>query len=395
MWRALVDIGEQLLADDEVRVVVLRADGNSFSAGLDRAMFTTGVDGELGMIGIAVLDDAALDATIDGFQQAFAWWRDDRIVSIAAVQGHAVGAGFQLALACDLRVLGDDAQLSMKETTLGLVPDLGGTKPLVDLVGYSRALEICTTGRWVGAAEAAAAGLASLVVPSAELEAAARDLAAAVLAAPPAAVRATKALLQDAGGRRYDDQRAAERAAQAGAAALTWRREPEVDLALNDEQRAVRAAVREWVDEVVIPHALSNDRKERFPQEALEGLVATGFVGMSIPEEYGGGGADPLTYCLFIEELSRGDANVRSIMSVHLGLVAGSIARWGTEEQKQEWLPRMATGEVLGCFGLTEPDHGSNPADLRATAEPLPGGGWRISGRKVFITNGSIARSRW
>ena len=165
-----------------------------------------------------------------------------------------------------------------------------------------------------------------------------------------------------------------------------------MDLALNDEQRAVRAAVREWVDEVVVPHALSNDREERFPQEALEGLIATGFVGMSIPEEYGGGGADPLTYCLFIEELSRGDANVRSIMSVHLGLVAGSIDRWGTEEQKQQWLPRMATGEVLGCFGLTEPDHGSNPADLRATAEAQPGGGWRISGRKVFITNGSIAQ---
>jgi alkylation response protein AidB-like acyl-CoA dehydrogenase len=164
-----------------------------------------------------------------------------------------------------------------------------------------------------------------------------------------------------------------------------------VDLALNDEQRAVRAAVREWVDEVVVPHALSNDRDERFPQEALDGLIQTGFVGMSIPEEYGGGGADPLTYCLFIEELSRGDANVRSIMSVHLGLVAGSIDRWGSEAQKQQWLPRMATGEVLGCFGLTEPDHGSNPADLRATAERQPGGGWRISGRKVFITNGSIA----
>jgi alkylation response protein AidB-like acyl-CoA dehydrogenase len=165
-----------------------------------------------------------------------------------------------------------------------------------------------------------------------------------------------------------------------------------VDLALSDEQRAVQLAVREWVAAVVTPDALRNDREERFPQEALDGLMQTGFVGMTIPEEYGGGGADPLTYCLFIEELSRGDANVRSIMSVHLGLVAGSIARWGTEEQKQQWLPPMATGEVLGCFGLTEPDHGSNPADLRATAEPLPGGGWRIRGRKVFITNGSIAQ---
>jgi alkylation response protein AidB-like acyl-CoA dehydrogenase len=165
-----------------------------------------------------------------------------------------------------------------------------------------------------------------------------------------------------------------------------------VDLVLSDDQRAVQLAVREWVAEVVTPDALRNDREERFPEEALDGLRKTGFVGMSIPEAYGGGGADPLTYCLFIEELSRGDANVRSIMSVHLGLVAGSIERWGTQEQKQQWLPRMATGEVLGCFGLTEPDHGSNPADLRASAEALPGGGWRISGRKVFITNGSIAQ---
>jgi alkylation response protein AidB-like acyl-CoA dehydrogenase len=165
-----------------------------------------------------------------------------------------------------------------------------------------------------------------------------------------------------------------------------------VDLALSDDQRAVQLAVREWVAAVVTPDAQRNDREERFPQEALDGLKQTGFVGMSIPERYGGGGADPLTYCLFIEELSRGDANVRSIMSVHLGLVAGSIERWGSDEQKGRWLPPMATGEVLGCFGLTEPDHGSNPADLRAGAEPLPGGGWRISGRKVFITNGSIAQ---
>jgi alkylation response protein AidB-like acyl-CoA dehydrogenase len=164
-----------------------------------------------------------------------------------------------------------------------------------------------------------------------------------------------------------------------------------VDLGLSDEQRAVRDAVRTWVEAVVVPDALRNDREERFPQEALDGLRETGFVGMTIPERYGGGGADPLTYCLFIEELGRGDANVRSIMSVHLALVAGSIDRWGSDDQRDQWLPRMATGEVLGCFGLTEPDHGSNPADLRATAEARPGGGWRITGRKVFITNGSIA----
>jgi enoyl-CoA hydratase/carnithine racemase len=205
-----------VLADDRTRVVVLRAEGASFSAGLDRAMFTTGIDGEPGLVGLAALDDVALDAVIDGFQQAFAWWRDDRVVSVAAVQGHAVGAGFQLALACDLRVLAEDAQLSMKEPSLGLVPDLGGTKPLVDLVGYPRALEICATGRWVGAAEAAATGLATLVVPTEQLEAATRDLAAALLAAPAGAVRATKGLLRGAGARSYDEQRAAERAAQRG-----------------------------------------------------------------------------------------------------------------------------------------------------------------------------------
>jgi alkylation response protein AidB-like acyl-CoA dehydrogenase len=164
-----------------------------------------------------------------------------------------------------------------------------------------------------------------------------------------------------------------------------------VDLALSPEQEAVRKAVREWVDDVVVPRALANDREERFPQEALDGLIQTGFLGMSIPEEYGGGGADPLSYVLLIEELGRGDANVRSIVSVHLGLVAGVLARMGTEEQKQRWLPQLASGEVLACFGLTEPDHGSDPANLRATAERTQEGGYRINGRKIFITNGTIA----
>ncbi|MDP9101217.1 MAG: acyl-CoA dehydrogenase family protein [Actinomycetota bacterium] len=164
-----------------------------------------------------------------------------------------------------------------------------------------------------------------------------------------------------------------------------------MDLALSPEQDAVRKTVKEWVDRVVVPTALRNDREERFPQEALDGLRATGFIGLSIPEEYGGGGGDPLSYVLFIEELGRGDANVRSIVSVHLGLVAGSIDRWGTPEQKQLWLPQMATGEVLGCFGLTEPDFGSNPADLAATAVKQADGSYLLNGTKIFITNGTIA----
>jgi alkylation response protein AidB-like acyl-CoA dehydrogenase len=164
-----------------------------------------------------------------------------------------------------------------------------------------------------------------------------------------------------------------------------------MDMSLTAEQDAVRKAVREWVDDVVVPRALSNDREERFPQEALDGLKQTGFIGMTIPEEFGGGGADPLSYLLLIEELGRGDANVRSIVSVHLGLVAGVIARMGTQEQKERWLPPMATGEVLACFGLTEPDYGSDAGNLQATAVRTDAGGYRINGRKIFITNGSIA----
>ncbi len=164
-----------------------------------------------------------------------------------------------------------------------------------------------------------------------------------------------------------------------------------MDLTLSPEQDAVRKAVKQWVDDVVAPPSLANDRQERFPQEALDGLRETGFIGLSIPEEFGGGGGDPMSYVLCIEELGRGDANVRSILSVHLGLVAGSVERWGTQEQKDHWLPQMATGEVLGCFGLTEPDFGSNPADLQASAVKQPDGGYLLNGTKIFITNGTIA----
>jgi alkylation response protein AidB-like acyl-CoA dehydrogenase len=164
-----------------------------------------------------------------------------------------------------------------------------------------------------------------------------------------------------------------------------------MDMSLTAEQDAVRKAVHEWVDDVVVPRALSNDREERFPQEALDGLKQTGFIGMTIPEESGGGGADPLSYLLLIEELGRGDANVRSIVSVHLGLVAGVIARLGTDEQKSRWLPQMATGEVLACFALTEPDYGSDAGNLQGTAVRTDSGSYRINARKIFITNGTIA----
>lgn len=214
LWRALAEAGKRV--PGTVRVVVLRAEGKSFSAGLDRQAFTPeGFDGEPSFLDMARGSDSELDATIAGYQEAFTWWRRNDIVSIAAVQGHAVGAGFQLALACDLRVCADDAQFAMRETSLGLVPDLTGTHPLVGLVGYARALEICATGRFVHAEEAERTGLANLVVPAAELDGAVQDLAAALLAAPRDAVIETKALLRGAVGRTYEEQRAAERGAQA------------------------------------------------------------------------------------------------------------------------------------------------------------------------------------
>src|SRR4051794_17979182 len=164
-----------------------------------------------------------------------------------------------------------------------------------------------------------------------------------------------------------------------------------MDLSLSSEHAAFRSSVAEWVDAIVVPRALANDRDERFPSEALDGVKSNAYLGLTIPEEYGGSGADPLSYVLLIEELGRGDANVRSIVSVHLGLVAGSIARWGSDQQKSAWLPGMAAGETLGCFCLTEPDNGSDPAGLKATAERTPEGGYRINGSKIFITNGDIA----
>ncbi|WP_055498450.1 enoyl-CoA hydratase/isomerase family protein [Streptomyces albus] len=213
-WRALAEAGRVL--PGLIRVVVLRAEGKSFSAGLDRRAFEPeGIEGELSFLDLARRTDAELDAAVAEYQQAFTWWRRPDLVSIAAVQGHAIGAGFQLALACDLRVCAHDAQFAMRETSLGLVPDLAGTHPLVGLVGYARALEICATGRFVHADEAERVGLANLVVEAAQLEGAVTDLAAALLAAPRDAVIETKALLAGAGARSYDEQRAAERAAQA------------------------------------------------------------------------------------------------------------------------------------------------------------------------------------
>jgi enoyl-CoA hydratase/carnithine racemase len=212
-WMALRAIGAAL--DPAVRVVVVQGEGDTFSSGLDRRMLSPeGVEGEASIMNLLDMPDGEMAESIAGWQEGFTWLRRSDIVSIAAVQGSAVGAGFQLALSCDLRVLADDARFSMREPILGLVPDLTGTKPLVELVGYARALEICATTRWVSADEAHALGLATAVVPREELSDAVSDLVAALTAPLYGAVTETKALLQSAAKLDLEDQRRLEREAQ-------------------------------------------------------------------------------------------------------------------------------------------------------------------------------------
>ncbi|WP_285731176.1 enoyl-CoA hydratase/isomerase family protein [Nocardiopsis sp. ATB16-24] len=216
-WTTLAHIGRTL--PDDVRIVVIEGDGDTFSAGIDLGMFSPeGVDGERSVVaGLAdgTTTDAELQDYVAGLQEGFLWLRRPDLVTIAAVRGHAIGAGFQLALSCDLRILADDARLCMKEPALGLVPDLTGTKPLVDIVGVNRAIEICLTARRVGAQEARELGLAELVVGVDELSGAVDDVVAALLATDREAATATKALLQQAAGNTLAQQAEAERRAQA------------------------------------------------------------------------------------------------------------------------------------------------------------------------------------
>lgn len=209
-WEALAHIASRL--NDEIRVVVVRGAGPSFSAGLDRSAFR--LDAQSPLARIAGAPPAIADSIIADYQAGFSWLSDPRFISIAAVQGHAIGAGFQLALACDLVIAGDDAQFAMAEVTLGLVPDLTGTSRLTRAVGRQRALELCATGRRVDAAEAVRIGLAMVAVPAADLDAAVDNLTAALLAADPEAVRAVTRLIASAADSTPEAQNAAERAEQ-------------------------------------------------------------------------------------------------------------------------------------------------------------------------------------
>jgi alkylation response protein AidB-like acyl-CoA dehydrogenase len=163
-----------------------------------------------------------------------------------------------------------------------------------------------------------------------------------------------------------------------------------MDLSLTDEQSALRELAKKFIDAEVVPHAAEWDRVEAVDRSIVGKLGEVGFLGLTIPETYGGSGGDHLTYCLMMEELGRGDTAIRGIVSVTLGLVGKTILTFGTEEQKQHWLPRLSSGESLACFGLTEPDTGSDAGNL-STRAVRDGDDYVITGAKMFITNGTWA----
>jgi alkylation response protein AidB-like acyl-CoA dehydrogenase len=163
-----------------------------------------------------------------------------------------------------------------------------------------------------------------------------------------------------------------------------------MDFTLTSEQGLIRDSARAFCDREIVPFAREWDRSERMDRGIVEKLAEIGLLGCALPEEHGGMGLDTVSYCLVMEELGRADSSVRGIVSVNNGLAGKTIARWGTEAQKAEWLPRMASGQALGCYALTEPGSGSDPGSLVTRAE-RDGGDWRISGSKIFITLGSWA----
>ncbi len=163
-----------------------------------------------------------------------------------------------------------------------------------------------------------------------------------------------------------------------------------MDLGLTSEQELIRASAREFAEREIAQHARDWDRAEEIDRALVPKLAEAGYLGAGWDEEYGGSGLDVVSYALVVEELGKADSSVRGIVSVNVGLVGKTIARFGTEEQKSEWLPKLASGEALGCYALTEPGCGSDAAALITRAE-RDGDGWVLTGSKTFITLGSWA----
>jgi len=166
--------------------------------------------------------------------------------------------------------------------------------------------------------------------------------------------------------------------------------QPVISFELTDEQRLVHETAREFADREIVPRARENDRNEHFDLDLVAKLGEMGYLGSIVSEEYGGRGIDYRTYALIVEQVGRGDSSARTMVSVQTSLVCSSIERWGSDEQKQRWLPRLCSGEALGCFGLTEPGTGSDAANLATRAEQMDGG-WRLTGQKQWISMGNYA----
>ena len=164
-----------------------------------------------------------------------------------------------------------------------------------------------------------------------------------------------------------------------------------MDFDLTDEQRLIQETARTFTDREIVPRARENDRREHFDTELVARMAEQGYLGPIVPREYGGAGLDYITYGLIVEEIGRGCSSMRTVVSVQTSLVCSAILRWGTEEQKQELLPRLCAGEWLGCFGLTEPDTGSDAANQRTRAKKTDGG-WVVNGSKMWISMGNHAR---
>ncbi len=164
-----------------------------------------------------------------------------------------------------------------------------------------------------------------------------------------------------------------------------------IDAALTEEERAIRDTIRQFVDEKVLPIIGEAYVAGRFPTELIPELAELGVLGASLPEEYGCAGLSSVAYGLIMQELERGDSGIRSFASVQGALVMYPIFAFGSEEQKRHYLPKLAKAEMIGCFGLTEPDYGSNPSGMVTRARQQADGSWILNGAKMWITNGSMA----
>ncbi len=164
-----------------------------------------------------------------------------------------------------------------------------------------------------------------------------------------------------------------------------------MDLALTDEQRLIQETARSFTDAEIVERARENDRNEHFDLALIAKMADQGYLGAIVPQEYGGAGLDYLTYGLIVEEIGRGDSAMRTVVSVQTSLVCSALVRWGTEEQKRRYLPKLCSGEWLGCFGLTEPDTGSDAANQRTRATRTDSG-WVINGAKMWISMGNHAK---